>query len=197
MPLISKKTLFIAPLFMVLACGQDKANSQQQATTTQTPTEATQSRHHSGEASQSTQGDPAASIPDFTFYILKSGIRFEKSDIKSGDKHVFILFDPSCSYCQHEARDIGQNIDKFPNTSFYFISMNDPGLMSTFFDSYAKELNDRSNVHMLYDRDMEFINRFHIPTQYPATYIYSNNGLLETFWNGVKPTDEVVKAIQN
>lgn len=202
MSFITKKSLFVAPLILLLSCGQDKASNQQDANTgqpaaQQTESAAAHSGHSSGGATMSAQGDPSSSIPEFNFYILKSGIRMGKSDLKQGNKHVFVFFDPGCSYCQHEARDVGQHIDKFQNTSFYFISMNDPALMSTFFDTYAKELNDKPNVHMLYDRDMEFINKFHVPSQYPATYIYGSNGLLLTYWNGVKSTNDLVNAILN
>lgn len=202
MSFITKNSLFVAPLILLLSCGQDKANNQQgananQPTEQQTASSSAYSGQTSGTATMSAQGDPSPSIPDFNFYILKSGIGFGKSDLKEGDKKVFIFFDPGCSYCQHEARDIGQNIDKFQNTSFYFISMNDPALMSTFFDTHAKELNDKPNVHMLYDRNMDFINKFHVPSQYPATYIYGANGLLNTYWNGVKSTNDVINAILN
>ncbi len=145
----------------------------------------------------SQSNSPANAIPDFNFYILKSGISFTKNDLGASGPHVFILFDPSCGYCQHEARDIGANLDKLTDANFYFVSMNDPGLMATFFDRFAKELNGQSKVHMLYDRNIEFINKFHVPTQYPATYIYGSDGLLKTYWNGVKTAEEVVASINS
>lgn len=140
-------------------------------------------------------GGPATSIPDFKFYILKSGIAFDNTDLKPAKTHVFVLFDPSCGHCKDEARDIGKNFASFKNTEFYFVSMNDPALMSTFFKNYAPELENKENVHLLFDKDMQFVYKFHIPTQYPATYIYRPDGSLKGFWNGEKKPEEIIQSI--
>lgn len=192
------------PLALAISCGQSQQTRQQsgtqqhQSVAPQTSPQAQAAAQVPAAASTSTQtatSGPAKVIPDFTFYILRSGIRFEKSDLNKDDKHVFILFDPGCTYCQYEARDIGKNFDKFENTSFYFVSMNDPGLMATFFATYAKELDNQPNVHMLYDRNVHFINRFHVPSQFPATYVYDQKQMLKTYWNGMKSAEEVVREI--
>src|SRR5690606_5653699 len=116
--------------------------------------------------------EPALAIPDFTFFILKSGIRFTKEDLAKKGNIVFILFDPTCSHCQHEARDIGNNYDQVKDANFYFVSMNDPALMASFLNTWAPPLADKGNVEVLYDRAAAFINKFHLPSQYPATYLY-------------------------
>lgn len=172
---------------------QAKENQDNQPST-QNTTSANGSADGPGAQTMATNA-PASAIPDFTFYILKSGIRFERENLEKDHRHVFILFDPGCTYCQHEARDIGKNLDKFEKTSFYFVSMNDPALMSTFFATYAKDLENQPNVHMLYDRNIQFVNRFHVPSQFPATYVYDSNQLLKTYWNGVKSAQEIVNAI--
>lgn len=190
----------IAPLMLLLACGNNQSTQQGAMSTEQSATSGSTSTAAQQAHSQNAppQGaEPARSIPDFGFYVLKSGLSFSKADLKAGDKQVFILFDPSCSFCQHEAAYIGKNYDKFKNINFYFISMNDPGLMSTFFDRFAQELIDKPNVFMLYDRNVDFVNKFHVPSQFPATYIYDGNGLYQSYWNGVKTEDELVQAILN
>lgn len=88
-------------------------------------------------------------------------------------------------------------MDKLKNVNFYFISMNDPALMSTFFDRFAPNLNGKANVHMLYDRNIDFVNKFHVPTQYPATYIYDGKGLLKTYWNGARSEADLINALVN
>lgn len=197
-----QKSLIPAVIFLLFACGssenKSEVNSQMSGNAQQTTNQsATQSATESNMTIQNSSNSPATSIPEFTFYILTSGIGFTKSDLPKSGTHVFIMFDPSCSYCQHEARDIGANFDQFPDAHFYFVSMNDPALMATFFDRFAPELNGKENVHMLYDRNMEFVSKFHIPTQYPATYVYQNNGLFKTYWNGAKSVGEIVSAINN
>lgn len=139
--------------------------------------------------------EPAAAIPDFTFYILKSGIRFTKEDLAKTGNIVFIFFDPTCGHCQHEANDIGKHYDQVKNANFYFVSMNDPALMASFLETWAKPLVGRENVEVLYDRSADFINKFHIPSQYPATYVYGANGELKEYWNGERKISEIITAI--
>ncbi|MGV3762174.1 peroxiredoxin family protein [Parapedobacter sp.] len=138
---------------------------------------------------------PVPVIPDFTFYILKSGIRFTKDDLAKTGNIVFILFDPTCSHCQHEANDIGKHYDQVKDAHFYFVSMNDPALMASFLDTWAKPLLDKKNVAVLYDRGADFINKFHLPSQYPATYVYGPNGELKEFWNGERDINDIITAI--
>src|SRR5690606_14443424 len=153
------------------AAGQTAAteNTQATATTNQQPV---------------ISDEPAASIPDFNFFILKSGIRFTKEDLAKSGNIVFIFFDPTCSHCQHEANGLGQNYDRIEDANLYFVSMSDPALMASFLDTWAQPLVGKENVEVLYDRGADFINKFHIPSQYPATYIYGADGTLKEYWNG-------------
>jgi len=139
---------------------------------------------------------PAPVIPDFTFYILRSGIQFTKADLAQKGNLVFILFDPTCGHCQHEAGHLGEHYNDVKDANFYFVSMNDPALMSTFLETHAKQLVGKDNVELLYDRNAEFINKFHVPSQYPAVYIYGNNGQLKEYWDGERAINDVVAAIR-
>ncbi len=143
-----------------------------------------------------TAAGPAPTIPDFTFYILRSGIQFTKNDLAKQGNIVFVLFDPTCSHCQHEANHLGTHYDEIKDAHIYFVSMNDPALMSTFLETHAKQLVGKANVELLYDRNADFINKFHIPSQFPAVYIYGNNGQLKEHWDGERDIAEVVAAIR-
>src|SRR5690606_23514883 len=111
-----------------------------------------------------------------------------------GRKTIFILFDPSCSHCRSEAADLGKNYDKIKNVNLYFVSMNDPALMASFLETFAKELVNKPNVEVLYDRNQDFIQKFHVPKQFPANYVYSKEGQLETYWDGDKNIGEIIAA---
>jgi cytochrome oxidase Cu insertion factor (SCO1/SenC/PrrC family) len=139
--------------------------------------------------------EPTEYIPDFTFYILKNGIKFQKSDLKWTGNQVFVLFDPNCNHCQIEAKTISERIGTLKDVQLYFVSMNDPGLMSTFLPTYGKSLVDHPQVEVLYDRNQEFINKFHIPNQFPATYVYGKDGQLKVYWEGEQPADRLVELI--
>lgn len=154
---------------------------------------------HSAESSSSTapelvQTAPAASIPAFTFYKVKSGVSFSNADIPKGKKTVFILFDPGCSHCQVEAAALGKNYNKLKNVNIYFVSMNDPALQATFLETFGKELVGKPNVEVLYDRNQDFIQKFHIPKQFPANYVYGADGKLQTSWDGDKNINEIIEA---
>lgn len=139
------------------------------------------------------QGEPSQQIPMFTFYKVKSGISFTNQDIPKGKKTVFILFDPSCSHCRSEAAALGKNYDKIKNVNIYFVSMNDPALMASFLETFAKELVGKSNVEVLYDKNQEFIQKIHVPKQFPANYVYSADNKLQTHWDGDKNINEIIK----
>lgn len=160
--------------------------------TTQQTEQQEASAHQHASAQPTAQQAPAmaktaaTSIPEFTFYKVKSGIGFSKADIPANKNTAFILFDPSCGHCQHEASLLAKNYDKIKNVNIYFISMNDPALMASFLETFGKELVDKPNVEVLYDRNQEFIQKFHVPEQFPANYVYGADGQLKNSWDGEK-----------
>lgn len=186
----------IASLAFATAC-QSNSNNQTQAATQNT------AAAHSQEAPAAQPSNPrpvayaseaAKQIPDFQFYKVKSGISFTKADITADRNSVFILFDPNCSHCQNETGMLAKNYDKLKNVNLYFISMNDPALMASFLETFGKELVDKPNVEVLYDRNQDFIQKFHVPDQFPANYVYGADGSLKSFWEGDKQIDAILAA---
>ena len=158
--------------------------------------------HHAPQQEASNQTNPAAApstvnevskaIPAFTFYKVKSGIAYTNDDLQPGKNTVFILFDPSCSHCQHEAGALAKKYDKIKDVNILYVSMNDPALMVNFFNTFGKELQDKPNVEMLYDRNQEFVQKIHIPSIFPANYVYGPDGSLKSSWEGEKNINEVI-----
>lgn len=174
--------------------GDQQATSKQE-TTSETP--AAEAHHGSQDPTQMmppTVKEAVLSIPAFKFYKVKSGIGFTNEDITPGRNTVFVLFDPNCGHCQQEAGHMAKNYDKLKDINIYFVSMNDPALMTTFLDTFGKELSGKANVEVLYDRNQEFIQRFHIPKQFPANYVYGADGQLKTYWEGDKPVDFLIEG---
>ncbi|MBE8720653.1 hypothetical protein C4F40_07940 [Sphingobacterium sp. Ka21] len=136
--------------------------------------------------------DPISNIPPFTFYKVKSGVSFTNADLAKGKKTIFVLFDPGCHHCRDEAAALAKNYTKLKDINLYFVSMNDPALMATFLASFAKELVDKPNVQVLYDRNQDFIQKFHVPSQFPANYVYDVNGKLQSYWEGEKNINEII-----
>lgn len=190
-------------LFTSLAVGSLTFFSACQSNSNGNTTENTQqpAQHHAPATEQQQPVQPTMpmakeavqQIPtDFKFYKLQSGIGFTADDIPNDGNVIFILFDPGCGHCQIEAGLLAKNYEKLKGVSLYFVSMNDPALMASFLETFGKELVGKPNVEMLYDRNQDFIQKFHVPTQFPANYVYGADGSLKNYWVGEKDIDFVI-----
>ena len=189
--------LSLAIVLVVAACNNNdtkQAVDPHEGHDHSTTSEATAPHGQTPPPAEPEEQDPISSIPDFKFYKVKSGFGFEKNDIPSNKNTVFILFDPSCGHCQQETQALAKNYQKIKDINILYISMNDPGLMVNFLPSFGKELDGKANVEVLYDRDQEFIRKFHIPKMFPANYVYGADGNLKTYWVGEKNIDEILTA---
>lgn len=196
---MSMKYIFSGLLFTALtgmtACQSNndgKATHQEPAQQEANTAHPHQQQVQTPAAAPATSKEPAATIPAFNFYKVKSGISFTHTDIPANRNTVFILFDPSCGHCQHETTSLAKNYGRLKNVNIYFVSMNDPALMASFLETFGKELVDKPNVEVLYDRNQEFIQKFHVPAQFPANYIYGPDGKLKNSWDGEKQIDYVL-----
>ncbi|WP_293906027.1 TlpA family protein disulfide reductase [Sphingobacterium sp. UBA5670] len=151
--------------------------------------------HDHSQAAPTQSSEPAAILPNFTFYQLRSGIRITQENLAKDKNTVFILFDPGCSHCQHEATELEKNIDRLKDVNIYYISMNDPALVLGFFDTFAPKLSKASNVEVLIDKDQTFIQTIHVPSQFPANYVYGADGKLKAHWEGEKNINEAISQI--
>lgn len=190
--------LAFCSLVNLTGCQSNNQEKTAQQETTQDASNGAHAQHpEHAEGAASQQMPPlakeaAASIPDFKFFKVKSGIGFGKEDIKPGRNTIFVLFDPNCGHCQQEAGILAKNYDKLKNVNIYFVSMNDPALMSSFLETFGKELVDKPNVEVLYDRNQEFIQKIHVPNQFPANYVYGSDGQLKSNWEGDKTVDFIL-----
>ncbi|MBD1429607.1 peroxiredoxin family protein [Sphingobacterium sp. SGL-16] len=205
------KKMMISTLILSTILGFSSCSNSTNNTNTATEVENHEGHDHSGhdhsthspeattaEAQQQTveelsQKAPAPVLPEFTFYKVKSGISYTQQDIPKGKKSAFILFDPSCGHCQLEAGQIAKNYAKLKNINIYFVSMNDPALMANFLETFGKELVGKPNVEVLYDKNQDFIQKIHVPKQFPANYVYTAEGKLQSYWDGDRKIEEIIK----
>ncbi|WP_374165206.1 peroxiredoxin family protein [Arcticibacter sp. MXS-1] len=139
------------------------------------------------------QYKPAAVLPDFTFQTLDSRL-FSKKDIAKNRTSVIILFDVTCSHCQHEIQELGKRYGEFKQASFYLVSMDLKPAIIRFMSSYGKGLSGKPNVTVLHDYKPEFVQKF-MPDKYPAMYIYSEKGELIKYLSGQKDVREIINAV--
>lgn len=184
---------------LLLSCNSENKSSEQKEASNTTETapdpHASSSAHQQQPAAPAMVKEVAKKLPsDFTFYKLKSGISFNNIDLAKDKNSVFVLFDPGCNHCQHEATALSENYDRIKNVNIYFVSMNDPALMASFLDSFGPKLNGKANIEMLYDRNQDFIQKFHVPAQFPANYVYGPDGQLKEYWEGDRNINEIIAA---
>jgi len=203
---MNKKFIFgligMASTALLLSCNAEN-KSNEQATSTPAATETPADPHGNPSTGQAQPSAPAPAVAkeiakqlpvDFTFYKLKSGISFGNMDLPKDKNSVFVLFDPGCGHCQQEATALSDNYDRIKDVNVYFVSMNDPALMASFLDSFGPKLNGKPNVEMLYDRNQDFIQKFHVPSKFPANYVYGSDGKLKEYWEGDRNVNEIIKA---
>lgn len=182
----------ISAVILVSACNNSSQTTSQQHDHSTPQATGQSGSQQAPPVQQPTKTEPIAFMPDFKFYKVKSGFGFDKSDISVGKNTVFILFDPSCGHCQLETKALSQNYDKVKDINILYVSMNDPALMVSFLPTFGKELEGKPNVEVLYDRDQDFIRKFHIPDMFPANYVYGADGQLKSYWEGEKGIDEII-----
>lgn len=138
------------------------------------------------------QVSPAPVIPDFTFQTL-SGNPFTKANLVSNKKIIFILFDVTCSHCQHEMQAFGKQYSKFKNVAFYLVSMDTKDAIEKFMNLYGQQMYGKPNVTVLRDFKPEFIVKFQ-PDKYPAIFLYGSNRRLIKYFSGQKDIKEIIAA---
>lgn len=132
-------------------------------------------------------------IPDFTFYKL-DGSAFTKGQLQKGGPAIFILFDCGCEHCQRELVDIGNHFSDFKNVSFYLVTLDRKEEIEKFMNSFGRNLNGKSNVTLLQDKNMQFIPRFK-PLRYPGIFIYSAAGKYIFSNSGSTPLKDILNAL--
>lgn len=110
-------------------------------------------------------------IPEFELLTLH-GELFTNKNLRPNLNTVFIYFNSECDFCQHEAKDISNTIERFKNTQFIFVSVEPIEVIQNFAEQY--NLNNQSNITFLHDNLDIFHNRFGA-TSIPYILIYNKN----------------------
>lgn len=132
------------------------------------------------------------SIPEFSFTTLGQ-VRYTKNDLTPGKATVFIYFNSTCDYCQHEAQDIAQNISEFSETQLVFVSTEPLEVIERFAKSYG--LLDHENVDFVQDPNWTFATEFDA-VSIPFLLIYDETGTLVKRHKGQIKAENLLKALQ-
>ncbi len=145
---------------------------------------------------QPAKPQPAATVPEFTFYTLNDNKPFTRNHLPVNGRTVFVFFDPDCGHCQDEISDIGTYFAQFRQASFFLVAMQDKPIIYNFLGKYGTMLQGKRNVTVLHDANYEFIRKF-TPSQYPSLFIYGPDRQLIRYLDGPKKIKTIIEAVNN
>ncbi len=132
-----------------------------------------------------------AYIPEFNFLTLDSS-NYSNLNLQSKKSTVFIYLNSECEYCQEEAQNISENLDKFGEVQLIFVSKEPIKNIQQFSEQY--NLNNQPNITFLYDNNSDFSRRFDATT-IPYILIYDKNQKLIKKHKGQLNTQGILNAI--
>lgn len=130
-------------------------------------------------------------LPAFKMYDLK-GNAFTEKNIVAGKTSVFVFFDPSCEHCELQGQWIAQDLWKFYNTQFYFVSISDPNEIAKYRDRNFPGLNQ---VKFIFDKDYATYKSFQNIDNTPSTVIFDKNGKRVAFFSKETPAADIIKVL--
>ena len=97
-------------------------------------------------------------IPSFELLLPDSTTHLNTADIPAGKPIIVIGFQPWCTHCQAETRDIIKNIQKFKDIQIYYVTPYPFNQMKTFYRAF--KLSQYPNIIMGQDAKNTFMNYF-------------------------------------
>lgn len=131
---------------------------------------------------------PVNEYPDLML-TLQNGDQLTTKTLQG--KNIFVLFQPDCDHCQHEATEIEQRIDAFKDYTLYFISSSPMPQISKFAADY--KLDNKKNVQFAWTSTEGVLN-YYGSIQTPSVYIYSAGRLVRSF-NGQTGIENILSGL--
>lgn len=130
-------------------------------------------------------------IPEFAFLTLEQQ-PFSNIHLKRNVHTVFIYFNSTCDFCQHEAQSIRDNVDRFKKVQFLFVSTEPIATIREF--SKQHSLNHLQNITFLYDDSHTFSSQFGA-TSILYIIIYDQNQKLLKKHKGQLNANGILRAL--
>jgi len=144
--------------------------------------------------SNSTKSLAPEAVPEFTFFNIVDNQPIMRTSLAIEGNVVFLFFDTGCIHCRNEITLMGENFSEFKNATFYLVSQQDKGIVTDFMNTYGSKMLGKPNVHVLLDKQYEFLAKFK-PIQYPAIYVYGPDRKLKSYLDGENELSKIVTAI--
>lgn len=131
-------------------------------------------------------------IPNFSFKTLDDSL-FTKEHLHDGLPTVFLYFNSECEFCQHEARNISENIHLLKDIQLVFVSTEPIEKIKEF--SEQNSLEKIKNVNFLHDGYHNFSILFQ-PSSIPFNLIYDKDQKLLKIQKGQLSVHGILKIIK-
>lgn len=117
----------------------------------------------------------------------------EQVDVRDLDQQmVLVLFQPDCSHCKDEAKQIKNRLEAFTNYNLYFISSQPMEEVNNFAKEYG--LDGLANVHFGWTSVESVLNNFGAISA-PSIYIYTKEGRLVESFEGQVDVETVIRYL--
>ncbi len=136
--------------------------------------------------------DSLRKMPPFTYFEL-DGRHFSPDELNKKQSTVIIYFNPDCDHCQKQAKVVTDNIDKFPNVLFVFVSRADSAAMKKFADDM--EFSKYPQVKIVIDRDRLY-HTFTRAHSTPSIHIYNRKKKLVIYSEGVMSKETLLQYLE-
>jgi peroxiredoxin len=130
-------------------------------------------------------------IPKFELKTLDN-VSFTNENLKPNLNTIFIYFNSDCDYCHHEAKSISQNLKKFKNVQFVFVSYEEITVIKEFSELY--KLNNQKKITFLEDNKGEFSIQFNA-NSIPYILIYNKKKELIKKHNGQLNANGILRVL--
>ena len=132
-------------------------------------------------------------IPPISF-TAAGGKTFTNKDLKKDEPTMIILFSVDCSHCQHETKEITQNISKFKGTQILMITPFRYDQMYAFYRGYG--IQNYPDVITMGTDSTRKLNMFYEQRNYPGLYIYNKSGKIIYHDEGSIPIDTLLHHLK-
>ncbi len=130
-------------------------------------------------------------IPKFSFFNVLNKDIFTSDSIKKGEPCLIVYFNPDCEFCQHEAKQLSANIQKFQNDQILMISYVKIDKILKFRKNYHLQ---GKNVTFLKDSNDQFIDDFG-EASIPSIFIYNKDRQLTHHFIGETKMEAILKYL--
>jgi len=131
-------------------------------------------------------------LPDFTFKA-NDGKLYSRDDFKNNANLFIMLFDPGCSHCQQQTKELEENIEFFKKSKIVLITNSGFGVR---LPDFIKDYNTDKYPFTIGIDSTGIIKQICLYQRFPQINIYNKSRKLVKIFVGPVPIDSLKHYIQ-